>query len=72
MCGNITHFNVEEEKNTGSHVTGMLYFFSVCVVCSWHHDIVNHINGEDQFLAGWCSPEQMPLADQHTFGFFPL
>ena len=26
----------------------------------------------DHFLAGQCSPEQMPLADQCTMEFFPL
>ena len=39
-----------------------------CDPLQWY----DSINGKDQFLAGCCGPEEMPLADQSTLTLFPL
>ena len=50
-----------------SEISSIFSFCWSCDLLLWY----DSINGKGQFLAGWCSPEQMQLADQLHNGIFP-
>ena len=50
-------------------ISGISSIFPYCWPCD-HLHWYDSTNGTHKLLAGWCSPEQIPLADQCTMEFF--